>query len=303
MNNFKSGFVTVAGKPNVGKSTLINALMRQKIVITSDKPQTTRNRINCILTEENHQMILVDTPGIHKPLHKLGEYMVNIAVNALRGMDLILFVIDPEDGVRKSDMHVAEIISKSNIPVILIINKVDSIKNMNKIKDAENKIKEVKSDFIKVIETSAITGKGLEELKNTIVETLPNGPMYYPEDVVSDKPSRFIASELIREKIFFLLQEEIPHSTGVVIEDFTERENGILYIRADIYIEKDSQKPIMIGKNGTMIKKIGQLARRDIEEVFESKVFLDLFVKVRKKWRENENMIMNTMSFKNDLKG
>jgi GTP-binding protein Era len=303
LNNFKSGFVTVAGKPNVGKSTLINALMRQKIVITSDKPQTTRNRINCILTEENHQMILVDTPGIHKPLHKLGEYMVNIAVNALRGMDLILFVIDPEDGVRKSDMHVAEIISKSNIPVILIINKVDSIKNMNKIKDAENKIKEVKSDFIKVIETSAITGKGLEELKNTIVETLPNGPMYYPEDVVSDKPSRFIASELIREKIFFLLQEEIPHSTGVVIEDFTERENGILYIRADIYIEKDSQKPIMIGKNGTMIKKIGQLARRDIEEVFESKVFLDLFVKVRKKWRENENMIMNTMSFKNDLKG
>ncbi len=303
MNNFKSGFVTVAGKPNVGKSTLINALMRQKIVITSDKPQTTRNRINCILTEENHQMILVDTPGIHKPLHKLGEYMVNIAVNALRGMDLILFVIDPEDGVRKSDMHVAEIISKSNIPVILIINKVDSIKNMNKIKDAENKIKEVKSDFIKVIETSAITGKGLEELKNTIIETLPNGPMYYPEDVVSDKPSRFIASELIREKIFFLLQEEIPHSTGVVIEDFTERENGILYIRADIYIEKDSQKPIMIGKNGTMIKKIGQLARRDIEEVFESKVFLDLFVKVRKKWRENENMIMNTMSFKSDLKG
>jgi len=303
LNNFKSGFVTVAGKPNVGKSTLINALMRQKIVITSDKPQTTRNRINCILTEENHQMILVDTPGIHKPLHKLGEYMVNIAVNALRGMDLILFVIDPEDGVRKSDMHVAEIISKSNIPVILIINKVDSIKNMNKIKDAENKIKEVKSDFIKVIETSAITGKGLEELKNTIIETLPNGPMYYPEDVVSDKPSRFIASELIREKIFFLLQEEIPHSTGVVIEDFTERENGILYIRADIYIEKDSQKPIMIGKNGTMIKKIGQLARRDIEEVFESKVFLDLFVKVRKKWRENENMIMNTMSFKSDLKG
>jgi GTP-binding protein Era len=298
--NYKSGFISMAGKPNVGKSTLINSLVHQKIVITSDKPQTTRNSINVILTEEDAQMVFVDTPGIHKPLHKLGKYMVNIAIGALRGVDLILFVLDPTDGIRNSDRRVAKIVADSNIPTILVVNKRDKIKNMQIYNKEITEIKESLPKLKGYIETSAVTGQNLTELKEMIKEQLPLGPQYYPEDVISDKPSRFIVSELIREKIFHLTREEIPHSTGVVVEEFKIRGNGMLYIRADIYIEKDSQKPIIIGKNGMMIKKIGQLARKDIEELFEKKVYVELFVKVRKKWRENENLIRNTMDFKQE---
>jgi GTP-binding protein Era len=298
--NYKSGFISMAGKPNVGKSTLINSLVHQKIVITSDKPQTTRNSINVILTEEDAQMVFVDTPGIHKPLHKLGKYMVNIAIGALRGVDLILFVLDPTDGIRNSDRRVAKIVAESNIPTLLIINKRDKIKNMQIYNREITEIKESLPNLKGYLETSAVTGYNLAELKEMVKEQLPQGPQYYPEDVISDKPSRFIVSELIREKIFQLTREEIPHSTGVVVEDFKVRDNGMLYIRADIYIEKDSQKPIIIGKKGMMIKKIGQLARKDIEELFEKKAYVELFVKVRKKWRENENLIRNTMDFKQE---
>ncbi|PWJ92066.1 GTP-binding protein Era [Oceanotoga teriensis] len=301
MSEFKSGFVSMAGKPNVGKSTIINALMGQKIVITSDKPQTTRNRINCVLTQEDHQIVFVDTPGIHKPLHKLGKYMVDIAIGALRGVDLILFVVDPIDGVRKSDLRVAEIINGSKIPAIIVINKIDAIKNKGIITNAINKLEGSIDNLKGIFEVSALTGENLSELLNAIKTNLPEGPKYYPDDIISDKPSRFIISELIREKIFHLTREEIPHSTGVVVEDLKQRENGMLYVRAEIYIEKDSQKPIIIGKSGTMIKKIGQHARKDIEELFEMKVYLDLFVKVRKKWRENDNLIKNTMRFKDDI--
>jgi len=298
--NYKSGFISMAGKPNVGKSTLINSLVHQKIVITSDKPQTTRNSINVILTEEDAQMVFVDTPGIHKPLHKLGKYMVNIAIGALRGVDLILFVLDPTDGIRNSDRRVAKIVAKSNIPTLLIINKRDKIKNMQIYNREITEIKESLPNLKGYLETSAVTGYNLAELKAMVKEQLPQGPQYYPEDVISDKPSRFVVSELIREKIFQLTREEIPHSTGVVVEDFKVRDNGMLYIRADIYIEKDSQKPIIIGKKGMMIKKIGQLARKDIEELFEKKAYVELFVKVRKNWRENENLIRNTMDFKQE---
>jgi GTP-binding protein Era len=298
--NYKSGFISMAGKPNVGKSTLINSLVHQKIVITSDKPQTTRNSINVILTEEDAQMVFVDTPGIHKPLHKLGKYMVNIAIGALRGVDLILFVLDPTDGIRNSDRRVAKIVAESNIPTLLIINKRDKIKNMQIYNREITEIKESLPNLKGYLETSAVTGYNLAELKAMVKEQLPQGPQYYPEDVISDKPSRFIVSELIREKIFQLTREEIPHSTGVVVEDFKVRDNGMLYIRADIYIEKDSQKPIIIGKKGMMIKKIGQLARKDIEELFEKKAYVELFVKVRKNWRENENLIRNTMDFKQE---
>ncbi|MDN5342014.1 GTPase Era [Oceanotoga sp. DSM 15011] len=301
MSEFKSGFVSMAGKPNVGKSTIINALMGQKIVITSDKPQTTRNRINCVLTQEDHQIVFVDTPGIHKPLHKLGKYMVDIAIGALRGVDLILFVVDPIDGVRKSDLRVAEIINGSKIPAIIVINKIDAIKNKGIITNAISKLEGSIDNLKGIFEVSALTGENLSELLNAIKTNLPEGPKYYPDDIISDKPSRFIISELIREKIFHLTREEIPHSTGVVVEDLKQRENGMLYVRAEIYIEKDSQKPIIIGKSGTMIKKIGQHARKDIEELFEMKVYLDLFVKVRKKWRENDNLIKNTMRFKDDI--
>jgi GTP-binding protein Era len=297
-NGFKSGFVALAGKPNVGKSTLINALMGQKVVIVSDKPQTTRNRVNCILTEDHYQIVFVDTPGIHKPIRKIGEYMVNIAINALKGVDLILFIIDTKDGLRNSDLRVAEIVDKSKIPTILLVNKVDLIKDKEKINLMTEKIQSLSSNIVKTIEISALTGKNLSELKQSIIDLLPEGPQYYPEDMITDKPSRFIISELIREKIFLLTKEEIPHSSGVVIEELKERENGILYVRAEIYVEKKSQKPIIIGKNGSMIKKIGQLARQDIEELFERKVYLDLYVKVRDKWRDDKNILNNIMEYK-----
>jgi len=296
-NNFKSGFVTVAGKPNVGKSTLINALMGQKVVIVSDKPQTTRHRINCILTENNYQIVFVDTPGIHKPLRKIGEYMYNIAVHALEGVDLILFVVDATEGIRKSDLQVAEIIKNSNIPTILVVNKIDKLKDRGYIDNIIHQIEEICTNIVESIPVSAVTGENLSELKLAIIGHLPYGPQFYPEDIIIDKPSRFIISEIIREKVFHLTREEIPHSTGVVVEELKERENGVLYVRAEIYVERESQKPIIIGKNGSMIKKIGELARKDIEFLFETKVYLDLYVKVREKWRDNENILNNVMGY------
>lgn len=296
-NNFKSGFVTVAGKPNVGKSTLINALMGQKVVIVSDKPQTTRHRINCILTENNYQIVFVDTPGIHKPLRKIGEYMYNIAVHALEGVDLILFVVDATEGIRKSDLQVAEIIKNSNIPTILVVNKIDKLKDRGYIDNIIHQIEKICTNIVESIPVSAVTGENLSELKLAIIGHLPYGPQFYPEDIIIDKPSRFIISEIIREKVFHLTREEIPHSTGVVVEELKERENGVLYVRAEIYVERESQKPIIIGKNGSMIKKIGELARKDIEFLFETKVYLDLYVKVREKWRDNENILNNVMGY------
>lgn len=296
-NNFKSGFVTVAGKPNVGKSKLINALMGQKVVIVSDKPQTTRHRINCILTENNYQIVFVDTPGIHKPLRKIGEYMYNIAVHALEGVDLILFVVDATEGIRKSDLQVAEIIKNSNIPTILVVNKIDKLKDRGYIDNIIHQIEEICTNIVESIPVSAVTGENLSELKLAIIGHLPYGPQFYPEDIIIDKPSRFIISEIIREKVFHLTREEIPHSTGVVVEELKERENGVLYVRAEIYVERESQKPIIIGKNGSMIKKIGELARKDIEFLFETKVYLDLYVKVREKWRDNENILNNVMGY------
>ncbi len=296
-NIFKSGFVTVAGKPNVGKSTLINALMGQKVVIVSEKPQTTRNRINCVLTEDNYQIVFVDTPGIHKPLRKIGEYMYNIAVHALEGVDLILFVTDATEGIRKSDLRVAEVINASNIPTILVVNKIDKLGDRSYIQNMIHQIEDVCNNIVESIPVSAITGENLSELKLAIIGHLPYGPQYYPEDIIIDKPSRFIISEIIREKVFNLTREEIPHSTGVVVEELKERENGVLYVSAEIYVERESQKPIIIGKNGTMIKKIGELARKDIEELFETKVYLDLYVKVRGKWRDNENILNKVMGY------
>ncbi|KLO21188.1 GTPase Era [Marinitoga sp. 1197] len=298
----KSGFVAVAGKPNVGKSTLINAIMKRKVVIVSDKPQTTRNRVNCILNTPDAQIVLVDTPGIHKPLHKFGEYMVKIAINALKGQDLILFLIDPIDMVRESDLNIARIIKESGIPTILIINKVDAA-TQNQIEEAEKRIKTVldeKSNVIAEFKISALTGKNISELLEKIIEVLPEGPQYFPEDMTTDRPLAFMISELIREKIFHLTSEEIPHSTAVVVEEITNKEN-LIYIRAEIYIERQSQKGIIIGQKGRMIKKIGMLARKDIEMLLDDRVYLDLYVKVKDKWRQKDSIILNTIGLKNDL--
>lgn len=298
----KSGFVAVAGKPNVGKSTLINALMKRKVVIVSDKPQTTRNRINCVLNTPEAQIVLVDTPGIHKPLHKFGEYMVKIAVNALKGQDLILFLIDPIDMVRESDLNIAKIIKEANIPTILVINKIDAA-TQEQIQEAERRIKSVldeNSNIIAEFKISALTGKNLNELLEKIIETLPEGPQYYPEDMTTDRPLAFMISELIREKIFHLTSEEIPHSTAVVVEEITNKEN-LVYIRAEIYVERPSQKGIIIGQKGRMIKKIGMLARKDIENILDDKVYLDLYVKVKDKWRQKDSIILNTIGMRDDL--
>ncbi|APT76228.1 GTPase Era [Marinitoga sp. 1135] len=298
----KSGFVAVAGKPNVGKSTLINALMKKKVVIVSDKPQTTRNRVNCILNTENAQIVLVDTPGIHKPLHKFGEYMVKIAVNALKSQDMVLFLVDPIDQVRESDINIAKIIKESNIPTILVINKIDAA-TPEQVQEAETRIKEAFEDaknLIEIIKISALTGENLEVLMDKIIENLPEGPQYYPEDMATDRPLAFMISELIREKIFHLTSEEIPHSTAVVVEEITDKED-LVYIRAEIYVERKSQKGIIIGQNGRMIKKIGMLARKDIEALLDDKVYLDLYVKVKEKWRKKDSIILNTIGLKDDL--
>ncbi|MBM7558630.1 GTPase Era [Marinitoga litoralis] len=296
----KSGFVAVAGKPNVGKSTLINALMKRKVVIVSDKPQTTRNRINCVLTTPEAQIVLVDTPGIHKPLHKFGEYMVKIAVNALKGQDLILFLIDPIDMVRESDLNIAKIIKESNIPTILVINKIDAA-TPQQIQEAENRIKPVLEDsIIAEYKISALTGENLSELLEKIIEVLPEGPQYYPEDMTTDRPLAFMISEIIREKIFHLTSEEIPHSTAVVVEEITDKED-LVYIRAEIYVERQSQKGIIIGQKGRMIKKIGMLARKELEAILDDKVYLDLYVKVKDKWRQKDSIIMNTIGLRDDL--
>lgn len=299
----KSGFVAVAGKPNVGKSTLINALMKRKVVIVSDKPQTTRNRVNCILNTSDAQIVLVDTPGIHKPLHKFGEYMVKIAINALKGQDLILFLIDPIDQVRESDLNIARIIKESKIPTILVINKIDAA-TPEQIEEAERRIKTELDETTNIIaeyKISALTGKNLSNLLQTIIENLPEGPQYYPDDMTTDRPLAFMISELIREKIFHLTEEEIPHSTAVVVEEITDKED-LVYIRAEIYVERQSQKGIIIGQKGRMIKKIGMLARKDIEALLDDKVYLDLYVKVKEKWRRKDSIIMNTIGLKNDLK-
>jgi len=297
----KSGFVTLAGKPNVGKSTLINALFGRKVVIVSDKPQTTRNRIRCILTGKDFQIVFVDTPGIHKPLHKLGEYMVKIAVKALEGVDLILVVLDVVRGVGKSEEYVADFVNRAQTPVMVAINKID-VSDARAIEMLKKKASELFTNIVEIIPVSALTGENLDVLLEKIVENLEEGPQYYPEDMVLDRPLEFMISELIREKIFLLTHQEVPHSSGVVIEQMEERDNSVLFISATIYVERDSQKAILIGKKGSMIKEIGTLARKDIEYLVGNRVFLELRVKTNPKWRNKDGMILSTLGFKHDLK-
>lgn len=290
MNKFKSGFVTIIGRPNVGKSTLMNHLIGEKISIISNKPQTTRNTIQTILTKEDYQIIFLDTPGIHKPKHKLGEYMVRAANKTLNEVDVILFLITPEETLGAGDKYIIEQLKTVKTPVLLIINKVDIYKKENIAKTIENYSREL--NFKEVIPISALTGKYVDELVKLIVDNLPEGPQYFPSDMITDQPEKFIISEIIREKILANLEEEVPHGTAVEIISMKEEKGSkLININATIYCEKDSHKAIIIGKGGLMLKKIGQSAREDMEALLGSKIYLELWVKVKKDWRDTSSTL------------
>ena len=298
--SFKSGFIALAGKPNVGKSTLINYIFRKKVVIVSEKPQTTRNRINCIYTDNESQIIFVDTPGIHKPLHRLGEYMVRAAIQALKGVDMALLILDAERGYSKSDEYIVKYVNESRVKTIVVVNKIDLVDKNEALRLGE-KVFEMCENAISLHLISALKGDGVAELLEDIKKNLPEGPKFYPEDMITDRPLAFMASEIVREKIFQNTYEEIPHSTAVIVEEIKERENGVIYIRANIYVERNSQKGILIGKGGSMIKKIGTLARRELEYLTGKKVYLDLNVKVKEKWREKDFIILHEVGMKDDI--
>ena len=261
--HFKSGFVAVIGRPNVGKSTLINSLIGQKIAIMSDKPQTTRNKIMCVLTTDNQQVIFLDTPGIHKPLHKLGEYMVKAAEGTLKEVDAILFVVDATEDLGGGERYIMERLQATKKPVILIVNKLDLIDRQSVLTIIEKYTKAY--DFAGVVPISAKEKMNLDSLLAELNKYLPEGPQYYPADTVTDQPERLIAAEMIREKVLHLTRDEIPHAIAVDIEEMKSRANDKVYIRATIYVERESQKGIVIGKRGALLKEIGALARKDIE--------------------------------------
>ncbi|MDD3252500.1 MAG: GTPase Era [Lachnospiraceae bacterium] len=288
----KSGFVTLIGRPNVGKSTLMNHLIGQKIAITSDKPQTTRNRIQTVYTDERGQIIFLDTPGIHKAKNKLGEYMVNVAEHTLKEVDLIMWLVEPSTFIGAGERYIAEQLGKVKTPVILVINKIDTIKNQQEILTFIDTYKDI-CNFAEIVPVSALKEKNTDLLTELIFKYLPYGPQFYDEDTVTDQPMRQIAAELIREKALRLLNDEIPHGIAVTIEQMTERANGIMDIEATIVCERDSHKGIVIGKGGAMLKRIGTAARREIEELLEMQVNLQLWVKVRKEWRDSEMMMKN----------
>ena len=288
----KSGFVTLIGRPNVGKSTLMNHLIGQKIAITSDKPQTTRNRIQTVYTDDRGQIVFLDTPGIHKAKNKLGEYMVNVAEHTLKEVDVVLWLVEPTTFIGAGERHIAEQLSKVNTPVILVINKIDTVKVQEEILTFIAAYKDV-CDFAEIVPLSALKDKNTDVLLEQIFKYLPYGPQFYDEDTVTDQPMRQIAAELIREKALRLLDDEIPHGIAVVIEQMKERPNGIIDIEASIVCERESHKGIIIGKGGSMLKKIGTVARREIESMIETKVNLQLWVKVRKEWRDSELYMKN----------
>ena len=291
-NQKKSGFVTLIGRPNVGKSTLMNHLIGQKIAITSDKPQTTRNRIQTVYTDERGQIIFLDTPGIHKAKNKLGEYMVNVAEHTLKEVDVILWLVEPTTFIGAGERHIAEQLKAVKTPVILVINKTDTVKNQEDILTFISAYKDILS-FAEIVPVSALRDKNTDCLLEQIFKYLPCGPQFYDEDTVTDQPMRQIAAELIREKALRLLNEEIPHGIAVTIEKMTERKNGIMDIEATIVCERDSHKGIIIGKGGGMLKRIGSAARLELESMMETKVNLQLWVKVRREWRESEALMKN----------
>lgn len=287
---FKSGFVAIIGRPNVGKSTLMNLIMGQKLAIMSDKPQTTRNKIRCIYTSEEGQIIFIDTPGIHKPLHRLGEYMVQLSLKTMAEVDVILYVIEACSPLGGGDRYILKQLQQVKTPVVLAVNKMDLVKREDSVDALIDSFRQEK-EFAAVVKLSALAGGYPHELIRILLDLLPEGPMYYPADVITEQPERFIVAELIREKVLHLTREEIPHAVAVEVEEMVKRKNDLVYIRAVIYTERDSQKGIIVGKNGSMLKNIGTLARQEIENLLGSKVYLDLWVKVKKDWRNKESFL------------
>lgn len=290
MNNYKSGFAALIGRPNVGKSTLMNEIIGQKIAITSNKPQTTRNRIQTVYTTENEQIVFVDTPGIHKSKNKLGEYMVNIAEKSLKDVDVILWLVEPTTFIGAGEHHIIEQLKRSKNPVILVINKIDTVKRDELFKVIETYTKEM--DFEEVVPVSALKKDNIDELIKCIVKYLPYGDPFYDEDTVTDQPIKQIVAELIREKALKCLDEEIPHGIAVTIEQM-KFGSKIVDIDATIICEKDSHKRIIIGNKGAMLKKIGSAARYEIEELLEQQANLQLWVKVKNNWRTSDILIKN----------
>ena len=290
--NFKSGFVAIIGRPNVGKSTLMNHLIGQKIAITSKKPQTTRNKIQTVYTCEDGQIIFLDTPGIHKAKNKLGEYMVNVAEQTLKDVDVILWLVEPTTYIGAGEKHIAEQLQKTSLPVILVINKVDTVKKEDILQVIDNFRKLY--DLAEIIPASALRGQNTKDIVNSLFKYMPYGPMFYDEDTVTDQPQRQIVAEIIREKALHALDEEIPHGIAVTIEKMRERKGQhIVDIEATIICERDSHKGIIIGKQGSMLKKIGSNARFEIEKMLEERVNLKIWVKVKKDWRDSDTLMKN----------
>ncbi|MDO4474608.1 MAG: GTPase Era [Eubacteriales bacterium] len=289
-NDYKSGFVTLIGRPNVGKSTLMNYLIGQKIAITSNKPQTTRNRIQTVLTTEEGQIVFVDTPGIHKAKNKLGEYMVNVAERTLNEVDVVLWLVEPTTFIGAGEKHIADQLGKVKTPVILVINKVDSVKP-EEILASIQAYKDL-YDFMEIVPVSARSGANTDELLKVVMKYLPYGPQFYDEDTITDQPERQIVAELIREKALHALNEEIPHGIAVAIDQM-KKQGKVMHIDATIICERDSHKGIIIGKQGNMLKKIGSTARYEIERLLECKVNLKLWVKVKKDWRDSDFLVKN----------
>ncbi|WP_410514472.1 GTPase Era [Paenibacillus sp. BR2-3] len=295
---FKSGFVAIVGRPNVGKSTLMNQVIGQKIAIMSDKPQTTRNKIHGVYTNNQSQIVFLDTPGIHKRQSKLGDYMNNTALSTLGEVEAVLFLVDAAEGLGGGDRYIAEQMAGLKTPVILVLNKIDKLEPeaLLPLMAEYRKL----HDFAEIIPVSAKFGSNVNTLLDQLQKYLPEGPQYYPEDQITDHPEQFVIAELIREKILHMTREEVPHSIAVAIEDMRLEPNGVVHVSAVIFVERDSQKGIIIGKQGSLLKEVGRRARTDIENLLGSKIFLELWVKVKKDWR-NQDRVLRDLGFHKDL--
>ncbi|MTV20301.1 GTPase Era [Staphylococcus delphini] len=289
MSEYKSGFVTIIGRPNVGKSTFVNRVIGHKIAIMSDKAQTTRNKIQGVMTQQDAQIVFLDTPGIHKPKHKLGDYMMKVAKNTLSEIDTVMFMVNVNEEIGRGDAYIMEMLKTVKTPVILVLNKIDLVHPdalMPRIEQYQRYM-----DFAEIIPISALEGHNVDHFINVLKSYLPEGPQYYPDGQISDHPEQFVVSELIREKILQTTSEEIPHAIGVNVERMTQESEDRVHIEAVIYVERDSQKGIVIGKGGKKLKEVGKRARLDIEHLLGSKVYLDLWVKVQKDWRNKSSFI------------